>query len=196
MEMDFMAPQALFRNKIVFCLILVLICIGMALGQRRNLVIVTQNDTGLAQKQGVLYYHNQPITGSVLRIFPNGALERETTYLDGKQDGTMKGWYANGKPEQDRLFVDGNKQGIHRGWWKNGRLKFEYFFKNDEHNGTAKEWFSDGKSFRVSRYNMGHEEGLQQVWWADGTVRANYVVKDGQQYGLIGRKFCRNIYNK
>ena len=98
-----------------------------------------------------------------------------------------------GKKINGRTFLFGRKkEGIHTAWWPDGNPKFQYHFINDEHHGEAKEWYSNGKPFRFFHYTIGHEDGLQQMWWEDGSIRANYVVKDGEQYGLIGRKLCKN----
>jgi antitoxin component YwqK of YwqJK toxin-antitoxin module len=155
---------------------------------------VNSNDPNLIHQNGYLYYNKKAFSGWLYADFANGVRERETPYYEGKEEGVMKSWYADKTLEQERLFINGKKEGTHRGWWPDGKPKFEYEFKNDEHNGVAKEWFNDNKVYRVFHYKNGREDGLQQLWWADGKVRANYVVKDGEQYGLIGRKFCKNVF--
>jgi antitoxin component YwqK of YwqJK toxin-antitoxin module len=157
-------------------------------------VWVNSSDRQLTRMNGFLYYNNKAFSGWLFANYESGARERETPYYGGKEEGIMKSWYPDKTLEQERLFVNGKKEGVHCGWWPDGTLKFEYQFTADEHNGTAKEWFSNNKMYRCFHYINGHEEGLQQMWWDNGTVRANYVVKDGQQYGLIGRKFCKNVF--
>ena len=185
-----MEPLVPFRNKGGARLVLAAVCCLLAACNSSPALQVNEIDPALQQQGQVLYYHHEPFTGNTYRKFDNGRLARKTGYSDGLQDGLLQSWYPNGRL---RYFSAGQKTGIHRGWWPNGRSKFEYYFDNDEHNGAAKEWFDDGKLYRFFHYKMGHEEGLEQMWWADGTIRANYIVKDGQQYGLIGRKLCRNV---
>ena len=153
-------------------------------------------DSSLVHQNGTLYYQGRAFSGWLYENFANGNRAKEIPYYDGKMQGIMKTFYPDRAVEQERLFVTGQKQGIHRGWWPNGAPKFEYHFMNDEHNGEAKEWLINRRLFRIFRYNMGHEEGLQQMWWDNGTVRANYVVKNGREFGLIGRKLCKNVYQK
>jgi len=192
-----MAPRAPLRNNLVIYLATLLsVCFAFVKCSRQPDLTLNASNAQLRQHEGVLYYQGMPFTGITQRFYTDGKLERQTIYRNGKEDGIMQGWYANGTKAEERLFVDGRKEGVHKGWWPDGKPKFEYQFSDDEHNGTAKEWFADGKRFRVFHYAKGHESGLEQMWWADGTVRANYVVKDGQQYGLIGRKLCRNITNE
>jgi len=155
---------------------------------------VATTDPNLVYMNGFLYYNKKAYTGWLFENYDNGNRAKEIPYYEGKIEGTMKTWYDNKKPEQVRTYVLGEKQGVHRGWWPTGSPKFEYNFVDDEHEGLAKEWFSNGKLYRAFHYKQGHENGQQQMWWEDGTIRANYVIKDNRQYGLIGRKLCKNVY--
>lgn len=190
-----MEPRAPYRNKLVDagCIMLFVLAIWINKPSAATKPVwVADNAPNLLQARGVLYYKKLPFTGYIFAKYPNGVLANQTPYVDGRQDGLMKGWYPNKVLQEERFFEYGQKQGLHKGWWPNGKRAYEYTFKDDEYNGSVKEWAEDGKPYRAFHYKMGHEEGLQQMWWPDGTVRANYVVKDGQQYGLIGRKLCRN----
>jgi antitoxin component YwqK of YwqJK toxin-antitoxin module len=192
-----MVQQVQYRNKIRLVIwVCIALCTGYLIAERKTIpaVWVNSGDSHLSRANGYLFYDDKLFSGWLFSNFDNGNRERQTPYYQGKEEGTMKSWYADKSPEQERLFADGKKEGTHRGWWPNGKPKFEYQFDNDEHNGIAKEWFNDGQLYRSFHYVNGHEEGLQQLWWANGKVRANYVVKDGQQYGLIGRKFCKNVF--
>lgn len=191
-----MERRAQFRNDIgLIVLVLVLLSsIWINLQAKNdNQLWVVVGDKHLTQLQGVCYYKSVPLTGCIYERYPNGDFAKQIPYVDGKQNGTMRWWYPNQVLQQERYFDKGLKQGIHKSWWPDGKPRFEYTFKDNEYNGTVKEWYASGQLCRVFRYKMGHEDGLQQMWWDNGTVRANYVVKDGQQYGLIGRKLCRNL---
>jgi antitoxin component YwqK of YwqJK toxin-antitoxin module len=187
-----------YRNKehLVWLIMLVGTVYMLAAPRSAPLKRINSADPLLTHREGYVYYNAETFTGILFSNYVNGNPERETPYYQGKEDGIMQAWYPDKSREQERLFIDGKKEGTHHGWWADGKPKFEYQFNNDEHDGTAKEWFKDGRLYRCFRYTAGHEEGLQQMWWADGKVRANYVVKDGVQYGLIGRKFCKNVFNK
>lgn len=191
-----MERRAQFRNDVGLMVFVLLLLTSIWINieaKNDNQLWVVAGDKHLTQIQGVCYYKSVPFTGCIYERYPNGDFAKQIPYVDGRQNGTMRWWYPNQVLQQERYFDKGQKQGIHKSWWPDGRLRFEYTFKNDEYNGTVKEWYASGQLSRVFRYKMGHEDGLQQMWWDNGTVRANYVVKDGQQYGLIGRKLCRNL---
>lgn len=190
-----MEVRVRFRNSVLLLLVVFMRCTHSTKIEIPN-VFVDANDIELKQQEGYLYYNNKKFSGRTVELYPNGDTALFTSYLDGKEEGWSYKWYPGKKLAEERLYSAGKKEGIHRAWWPDGRKKFEYHFANDEHNGEAKEWYSNGKLFRLFHYTNGYEDGRQQMWWEDGRVRANYVVKDGEQYGLIGRKLCKNNLNE
>ena len=191
-----MERQGQFRSKlwqtVALAILIVVICLISSYKAKRETVFVNGNDRGLRQQQGIMYYRGQPLTGSVYSRYPGGSKAKETSYVEGKENGRMESWYPNGQTEAVRVFNDGKKEGIHCGWWPNGKPKFAYQFKDDEYNGAVTEWYISGQLSKQFHYASGHEDGLEQMWWEDGSIRANYVMKDGQPYGLMGRKLCVN----
>lgn len=155
-------------------------------------VYVQMNDAHLKHDGGNLYYNDTPFAGWTFQLYPGGDTAQLTPYFNGKENGWSKKWHPNKQLSEQRFFVAGRKEDVHTAWWEDGSIKFEYHFLNDEHEGEAKEWFRNGKMFRFFHYKTGHEDGRQQMWWDDGKVRANYIVRNGEQYGLIGRKLCKN----
>ncbi len=157
---------------------------------------VVAGHKSLHQKTGYLLYNNKRFSGHTYELYANGDTALLFSYYNGKEEGWCYKWFTGKLKMEERFFVNGRKEGTHKSWWKNGQPRFEYHFTNDEHEGAAKEFFNNGKAFRIFHYRKGHEDGLQQLWWEDGKIRANYVVKNGEQYGLIGRKLCKNVTNE
>ena len=180
-----------FRNSIYAMVILFIGC-KHATNMTIPNVFVHVNDNGLLQREGYLYYQHKKFSGRMVELYPNGDTALFIPYLDGKEEGWSKKWYKVEQLMEERFYSAGKKEGVHKGYWPDGKPKFEYHFRNDEHEGEAKEWYSNGTPYRFFHYKKGHEDGRQQMWWEDGSVRANYVVKGGEQYGLTGRKLCKN----
>jgi len=195
MEMDFMEHRAQFRNNIFVIAIgaFIVTCIWLSLQAKKTHVVwIPAGSKSISHIYGTCFYKKEPFTGYLYESYPDGTLAKLIPYEDGLENGVMRAWYSNRTLQMIRYFNEGKKQGVHKSWWPTGLKRFEYTFKDDEYNGTVKEWYQSGRLCRIFHYNMGHEDGLQQMWWDNGTVRANYVVKNGQQYGLIGRKLCKN----
>jgi antitoxin component YwqK of YwqJK toxin-antitoxin module len=190
MAMVFMARRVRFLNNLLLLLLL-----AGCRQTEKNIpqVYVAMGDHALQQNNGFLLYKQARFCGWVYSCYENGDTAYLQPYLEGKEEGWSFRWYGDGNKMEERLYVAGRKEGIHRGWWPNGTPKFYYEFESDEHEGAAREWFKNGKPFRVFHYHRGQEEGQQQMWWEDGSLKANYVVKNGEQFGLIGRKLCKNV---
>ena len=197
MAMAIMEHLARFHNKII---LVIMICVGCKQATNDDGIIpnvfINVNDGALKQREGFLYYRDKKFSGRTVELYPNGDTALLFSYDDGKEEGWSRKWYPGKKLMEERFYSHGKKEGVHRNWWPDGKPKFEYHFLNDGHNGEAKEWYSNGKIYRLFHYTNGYEDGLQQMWWEDGRVRANYVEKDGEQYGLIGRKLCKNNLNE
>jgi antitoxin component YwqK of YwqJK toxin-antitoxin module len=199
MEMDFMEQQEQFLSRwlLTFIAIILFGCNNKQEFYTANIppVYIQSNSSSLHHKEGVLYYYGKPYSGYTIETFINGDTARITPYINGKEEGWAKAFYADKQIAEERFYVHGKKEGIHKGWWQNGKPKFEYHFLNDEHEGELKEWFTNGMLARDFHYSKGYETGAQKMWWENGDIRANYVVKNGERYGLIGQKLCRNILN-
>ena len=190
MAMVFMANRVLFLNSL-FLLLLIAGCRQTETSIPP--VYVSMGNRALEQSNGFLWYKQTRFSGWMYSCYANGDTAYLQPYLSGKEEGWSFRWYEDGHKMEERFWSAGRKEGIHRGWWPNGNPKFYYLFEKDEHEGAAREWYENGKPFRVFHYRKGQEEGQQQIWWEDGSLRANYVVKDGEQFGLIGRKLCKNV---
>lgn len=192
MAMAFMERRARYRNSLLLCILV----LGCRTGSEEEKIIphrmVLATDPSLQQSAGFLLYRNERFSGRLYRLYPNGDTAFLIPYYKGKEEGWLRKWFENGQEMEERFFASGKKEGLHRAWWPDGTLRFAYQFSNDEHEGEAREWFRNGKPERYFHYTKGFEDGRQQMWWEDGSVRANYVVKEGEQYGLIGRKLCKN----
>lgn len=163
----------------------------LAVSCTKNNVVIDENDTGLSQERGVLFFEGSPFSGTIEARFSDHHLKSQSHYRYGKLHGVQKKWYANRQLFSERNFQNGIKVGVHVGWWANGNKKYEFEFNdNGEHHGIANEWFENGQVFKQFNYQFGREEGSQKMYKPNGNLRANYVVVNGERFGLIGLKRC------
>lgn len=145
-------------------------------------------------QNGILFLKSEAYSGKVYSLYQNSKDTLEIKeFLNGKEHGTWKKFYAHHQLRELRYFENGNKIGILRSWWPNGRKQIVYQFKNNEYNGTCLEWNEQGNLIIELNYKNGYEEGAQKMFYDNGKVRANYVIKDGRRYGLLGTKNCINV---
>jgi antitoxin component YwqK of YwqJK toxin-antitoxin module len=187
-----MVYQVQFPSSFLFCLLL-FSCTSREEAIEVPAQYVQVADVALKHLNGKLLYKGKAFSGCTYILYSNSDTAELTPYYNGMEEGIKRTWYPAHKLNEERYYVAGKKESVHIGKWPDGSNRFEYHFKDDEHNGTAKEWYTNGQLMRTFHYANGKEEGLQQMWWPDGKVRANYVAKNGEQYGLIGRKLCKNM---
>ena len=157
-------------------------------------VLLSALDSGLRAQNGILYFNGQPYTGRVFHQYQGTSDTAGISgYLDGREHGIWKKYYANGKLQETRYFDHGNKTGAYLAWWENGRKKLEYRFDNDEYEGICREWNANGRLIKEMNYTKGYEAGRQRMFYDNGKVRSNYVIIKGRRYGLLGTKNCINV---
>lgn len=157
---------------------------------------VLATDPNLHNNNGTWLWKGVKFTGLLIEKKDSLILE-ELPIVDGKENGTAKGWYKNGKKRFERNFQHGNREGIDKGWYENGKVSFEYFFKNDKYEGPQKTYYESGKSWQMLNYKNGYEDGKQKSWAdSSGRVINNFTVKNGKLYGVIGRYDCMSVIKK
>ena len=78
---------------------------------------------------GIMYFDNQPYTGSVFGLYPSTNDTSEVAqYLAGKEDGLWRKYYEDGQVMEERLYDHGKKTGDYLAWWPNGNKKLHYRF--------------------------------------------------------------------
>jgi len=66
--------------------------------------------------------HREPFTGRAVQKFPDGTLEADASFMNGREDGTQRYWYPNGKVREEAQWLEGQRHGIHRLWSPQGKL--------------------------------------------------------------------------
>lgn len=184
--MDIMVRKVLGLTSIVFFIFLQA-CI------QTPVEILDASKHQINTKKGITYCDGKTITGLLYQTTPTGDTIFSTVFLNGKEHGTSKRFFANGQQEELRYFTNGKKEGVHEGWYPNGKIRFRSEFMDDEFHGNVKQWAENGQLIRNLNYENGHEFGTQQVWDINGKIKTNYIIKNGRRYGLLGSKNCVNV---
>ncbi|MGE0267318.1 MAG: toxin-antitoxin system YwqK family antitoxin [Candidatus Omnitrophota bacterium] len=132
-------------------------------------------------------------------FFPNGQMQYERTYKDGKRHGPSKRYHENGNLYQEVMYVDGKKQGTLKQYTANGNLEQTYNYKDDIVEGLVQKFNKDGTLQHEHNFENGMpDRKTQRVWryFLDGTLKyeSSYYYGDGyrKEYhpnGKLFRKF-------
>ena len=86
--------------------------------------------------RGYWLYEGKPFTGVgyerfLVRGKPDGLIERETTYLNGKVEGLYRFYYQNGQLRSEGNKKNGKEDGFWKHWWEDdGKLSEEVIYKD------------------------------------------------------------------
>ena len=78
-----------------------------------------------------------------------------------KKDGLIKRWYPNGQLEYEYNYKDGKRDGLAKGWYPNGQLEYEYTYKDGELDGLTKSWDEDGQLQLETHHKDGKQAHLR-----------------------------------
>lgn len=144
----------------------------------------------LIPAKGLVFYKNEPFTGTSLEHYKNGQMAVSIDYLNGKKEGFYKKWFGDGQLSFESQYVVGRKDGESKSWWKNGHLRSVANFENGVAQGQQKQWYKSGAKFKVIQLVDGKEKGLQQSWRENGKIYNNYEAKNGRIFGLKRANLC------
>ncbi|WP_339714994.1 toxin-antitoxin system YwqK family antitoxin [Cyclobacterium amurskyense] len=154
---------------------------------------VSDENLILNPNQGIVFYKDEPFTGTGIATYPNGLVSEKITYLNGKRDGVLQRWFENGLLSFEANYERNSLNGMVKSWWSNGKLRSEANFQHGLVHGVQKQWYSSGQLFKVLHIVEGKEEGLQQAWRENGKLFVNYEAKDGRIYGLKRASLCYEL---
>ena len=156
---------------------------------------VTLPATGLAaagylEHDDCLYHGEQPFSGRLVLLDPQGRPCRAGRYQAGRLDGDAEEWYPGGGRKAVGSYRQGQRTGTLARWWPNGQRQFVGHFSGDVYDGDVQDYDVTGRLVRQAHFAAGHESGLQRIWRTDGTLFASYTVMNGRTYGLYGSISC------
>jgi len=103
--------------------------------------------------------------------YPNGNLNCEIHYKDGKRDGLCRAFYENGNSKVEVNYKDGKYNGLFRVFYENGNLETEANYKDDERTGICKRFYKYGKLKWEITYTDGKPDGVRKEYYADGRLK-------------------------
>jgi len=71
--------------------------------------------------------------GNLKRVYyPNGKLEAEISYKDGKHHGITKTYYEDGSLFSEENYVNGKREGLSKSYFPVGNIMYERIYENDK----------------------------------------------------------------
>lgn len=96
--------------------------------------------------------------------FPDGKLESETPYRNGKKEGAMKAYYNSGKLYCEISYKDNKQEGTQKYYHHtSGKLMGEIFIKDGEPDGVWKYYDENESLIKEITYKNGQKIGIREV---------------------------------
>ena len=92
-------------------------------------------DSKELQVSNGLYYimdSKTPVTGKVVKKYPNDKLWYERGYKEGKKHGVTKEWFPNGQKKYEMFYDDNKRTGIWTYWDQNGKVTSRREYENNQ----------------------------------------------------------------
>ncbi len=115
---------------------------------------------------------------------PNGKLESESNYLNGKLQGLYKSYFENGVLEREVNYLNGQWEGLCKFYYENEVLKSEENRKQNERNGICKFYHPNGKLHIAGDYLYGKLEGLCKTYYENGVLKSEENLKQDERNGI------------
>ena len=152
---------------------IILFCLGLIAcspTKKEKLTVVIQA-TQLNQGEGLVYFNNQPFSGTTVKYYADSTLAETINYLNGKRSGLRKKWFSDGMLSYQANYSNNKLHGFSKSWWKSGTIRSKSNFKAGKVHGTQYEYFDSGAIFKETNYNNGE-------------------TKNGRFFGLKRSKLC------
>jgi antitoxin component YwqK of YwqJK toxin-antitoxin module len=119
--------------------------------------------------------------GGFLAFYADGKKHRAGAYRAGNEAGTLTTWWPNGKVQLDEHFVDGRADGAQTAYTQDGKVVETWTLKMG--TGTMKYWDDDGHKKEETAYVDGRANGPSVSYYPSGKVQTREAFVDGDADG-------------
>lgn len=138
-------------------------------GQREGPWTYWHENTGEVMERGA--YEDDLAEGPWVSKYPDGALRRTVSFVDGLRDGPIHEWGNDGT-----LLVQGNyASGEPEGPWveshPDGTPRTETNYLNGMRHGSHRAWYTNGQLMEQGEYRFGRREGRWLFYDVNGQLK-------------------------
>ncbi|MEJ7664279.1 MAG: hypothetical protein WKG07_34535 [Hymenobacter sp.] len=112
------------------------------------------------------------LNGPYKRFYPNGRLEAQTRYADGKRDSLYVEFHANRGRRLEATYVAGTRQGPFKTYYSDGKVAQVGTFVDDEPAGPLTTYYPTGEIKLQTTLTKGQPDGAVRELYASGRPAA------------------------
>jgi len=129
---------------------------------------------------------------TVKEFYDNGQLKRETTYIDGLENGVELAYYENGQLSTKVHWLKGKWEGYFYSYYKDGSLQAKSYYKNGEKDGESIWYYSNGQIHWQCKYKNGKKHGYYKDFQDDGSIFNEQNYYYGEPHGVQKRYYGKD----
>jgi antitoxin component YwqK of YwqJK toxin-antitoxin module len=160
----------------------------LAAHAQRNQRIITYFDSTKIHPREIfraLVARDTVMEGPYKRFYPNGRLEAQTRYTDGKRDSVYVEFHANRGRRLEATYVAGVRQGPFKTYYPDGKVAQVGSFLDDEPNGSLTTYYQTGEIKLQTTLVKGQPTGAVRELYASGQPAAEVTYLNGQPNGAV-----------
>lgn len=158
-----------------------------------NALKILKKEVELHPGEGLVYYKDQPFTGTTILNYANGKVAEHIEYRNGRQEGYYRKWFDTGLLSYEATYRQGYLNGEATSWWKNGNIRSHSQYEEGMMDGVQTQWYKSGAKFKERNITMNREVGLQRSWRENGKLYNNYEARNGRIFGLKRANLCYSV---
>ncbi len=148
--------------------------------QRPDSVKLIPSSKIMKEKNGILFFHNNPYTGKFIDYYYSGRKQEQGEMIDGKINGAYKIYYQNGNLIVERNYLNGVANGTEKEYFEDGSLKQKGDFVNGKEEGFWDMYFPNGQLKQRSNFKNGAMDGETTIYYSTGKILAVETTKNGK----------------
>ena len=121
---------------------------------------------------------------TVKEFYDNGQLKRETTYIDGLENGVELEYYENGQLSMKVHWLKGKWEGYFYSYYKDGSLQSKSYYKNGEEDGESIWYYSNGQIHGQCKYKNGKKHGYYKDFQDEYGIKME-VIRHGKYKSAV-----------
>jgi G3E family GTPase len=120
--------------------------------------------------------------GTCRSFYPGGAVAREWTAREGREEGLVTVYLQDGQRFSAAHFRDGRRHGLREVWLAGIRIVADHWEDGVE-QGPYQVWAMTGQLLQEGQHHAGKRHGWWRFWGYTGAVQAEGDYADGQPVG-------------
>lgn len=118
----------------------------------------------------IQFTNNSPNPEVQRSYFPNGNIEYEAIYINGKLDGISRVWLEDGSLFSESGYSNGHPHGIWKKYHPNGKTMYETIYEYGKINGSEKWFYKTGQIKSEQYFLNGNPTTKIARWKLDGSL--------------------------